>query len=98
MITKLLDATKWQGKDSLCKKYDSIIDDQTEIVAWHKLYIILKIYIVYASELSIMFDVCMDHIVMIAYMNVLHSKRRSDQLSNGTLILTNSVVIYVNAD
>jgi hypothetical protein len=59
-----------------------------------------KKYIVYASELSIMFDVYMDQIVMIAiaYMNVLHSRRRSDQLSNGILILTNSVVIYVNAD
>lgn len=33
----------------------------------------------------------MDQIVMIAYMNVLHSKR-SDRLLNDILILTNSVV------
>ena len=52
----------------------------------------------YTSELSIMFDVYMDQTVMIAYMHDLHSKIRLGQLSNGTLILTNSVVIYVNAD
>jgi len=63
MITKLLDATKWKEIESLfCKKYDyQWQSDRNSSFA--KLYIILKIYIVYASELSIMFDVYMDQIV-----------------------------------